>query len=295
MLHTAGCRAFDLFDEQMDLTFPTLVMYPANSPERSERFGPYTLSVSMNAPVAAGPFPLVVISHGTGGSHLVYRDLAAHLARHGFVVAMPEHARNNRNNNDLAGTAANLENRPRHIRHVLDWAFSGDVFGTCLKPDTAAVIGHSLGGYTALAIAGGQPTAFPNETPEHRPRRIEVAPDHRVKALVLLAPAAAWFMAPGALSEVRVPIFMLTAEKDPHTPAWHGDVIRKGVSREALVEHRVVPNAGHFSFLSPFPDAMTSPAFPPSQDPGGFDRASFHEAMNAEILEFLQRGIAARG
>jgi hypothetical protein len=34
---------------------------------------------------------------------------------------------------------------------------------------------------------------------------------------------------------------------------------------------------------------MTSPTFPPSQDPEGFDRARFHEEMNSEIEAFLRR------
>jgi predicted dienelactone hydrolase len=114
-------------------------------------------------------------------------------------------------------------------------------------------------------------------------------PDGRVKALLLLAPAAAWFMAPGALAGVRVPVLMLTAGNDPHTPAWHGELVKRGVADPALVEHRTVPNAGHFSFLTPFPAAMTNPGFAPSQDPPGFDRVGFHAEMNAEIAAFLDR------
>jgi predicted dienelactone hydrolase len=289
MTASAGCRAFELLDEKMGITFPMLVMYPSNSPERSEKLGPYLLSVAMNGPAAPGSSPLIVISHGSGGSHLVYRTLAAHLARNGFVVAMPEHPRNNRNNNDLEGTAANLANRPRHIRLVIDWAFSSEAFGSCLIPDTVAIIGHSMGGYTALAIAGGIPASFPRESPDHQPRQIEVAPDHRVKALVLLAPAAAWFMAPDALRGVGVPILLWTAEKDSYTPGFHAEIINAGVLDPALIERRIAANAGHFSFLSPFPEAMTNPAFLPSQDPKGFDRERFHQEMNAGILEFLRR------
>jgi predicted dienelactone hydrolase len=289
MSGTAGCRTDELFDDEMGMTFPMVVMYPSSAPEGPERLGPYAVSVAMNGPIEAGTFPLVVISHGTGGSHLAYRTLAAHLARHGFVVAMLEHPRNNRNNNDLGGTAANLANRPRHIRLAIDWAFSPSAFGPSLEPDAVAIVGHSMGGYTALATAGGLPTAFPNETPEQMPRAVSVTPDERVKALVLLAPAAAWFMAPGALQGVRVPILMLTAEKDVHTPEWHAELIKRGLPDGARIEHRIVANAGHFSFLSPFPEAMNSPAFPPSQDPPGFDRARFHEEMNAEIEAFLRR------
>ncbi|MGH3935584.1 MAG: alpha/beta hydrolase family protein [Pseudonocardiaceae bacterium] len=98
-----------------------------------------------------------VISHGTGGSPFLYRTLAAHLARGGFVVAMPEHPRNNHNNNDLAGTAAILANRSWHIRIVIDWMFASDDFAPSPRPNTVAVIGHSLGGYTVLAVAGGRP------------------------------------------------------------------------------------------------------------------------------------------
>jgi predicted dienelactone hydrolase len=98
-------------------------------------------------------------------------------------------------------------------------------------------------------------------------------------------------MEPGALSGVRVPILMLTGEKDPHTPPIHAEIVKRGVADPAMVEHRVIANAGHFSFLTPFPEAMTNPAFPPSQDPEGFDRARFHQEMNAEVLEFLNRTV----
>jgi predicted dienelactone hydrolase len=186
---TAGCRAFEVLDQPTGDPVPMLVMYPCESPERLEKLDPYEISVSMDAAIAPGIFPLVVISHGTGGSNLVYRSLARRLARNGFVVIMPEHPRNNRNNNDLAGTAAILTNRPRHIRLVMDWAFSNDAFGPSLRPAAATVIGHALGGYTALAVAGGVPTAFPHETLDHQSRAIDVIPDDRVKALVLFAPA----------------------------------------------------------------------------------------------------------
>lgn len=285
---SAGCANFEVSDPETGVTFPVVAMYPSRAPEQPGRLGPYTLDVAMNGPVLASALPLVVISHGSGGSHLVYRTLAQQLARNGFAVVMPEHPGNNRNNNDLAAKAVNLSNRPRHIRLVTDWAFSSTKLGAHLTPDAVMLIGHSLGGYTALALAGGLPTAFAHETPDQQARPLKVAPDHRVEALVLLAPAAAWFLTPGALSRVDVPILMLTAEIDPHTPAWHAEVIKKGVANPARVQHRVIPNAGHFSFLSPFPRAMVNPAFPPSQDPEGFDRETFLAEMNAEIVSFLQ-------
>lgn len=289
MSKSAGCRSIELVDEEMTTTFPALVMYPTDSPERTEVLGPYTAEVALNGPPAAGAHQLVVISHGTGGSHLLHRGLAAHLARHGCVVVLPEHPRNNRNDNELAGTAANLANRPRHLRIAIDWAYGNKVFGPHLRPNRVAVVGHSQGGYTALALAGGRPVAFPNETHDQQPHAVDVLADDRVKALVLLAPATPWFMEEGSLKDVRVPILMVTAERDDHTAPWQAEIVKNGVPDGSLVEHRVVANAGHFSFLTPFPAKMVSPAFPPSQDPRGFDRARFHDRLNPDVLMFLRR------
>ena len=289
MRASAGYMNVELFDERMGLKFPMELMYPSGSPERLEKLGPYAGQVACKGEIAARNSPLIVISHGSGGSHLAYRTLAAHLAHHGFVVAMLEHPRNNRNNNELAGTAENLENRPRHLRLAIDWAFTSAQFGSRLRANAVAVIGHSLGGYTALALAGGLPTAFGHETPDNRPRPVAVESDARVKALVLLAPATAWFMAPCALRGVKAPILLWTAEHDSWTPGFHGDLIKAGVAAQDQVEHRIAKGGGHFAFLSPFPEAMRSPAFAPSQDPAGFDRALFHEELNRGVLEFLTR------
>jgi pimeloyl-ACP methyl ester carboxylesterase len=138
-------------------------------------------------------------------------------------------------------------------------------------------------------VAGGVPTSFAHESPEARPRRIDVAPDERVKALVLLAPATPWFMHAGALAGVRVPILMMIGDRDEHAPPWHGEIVLRGVADPSTVEYRVVPNAGHFAFLTPFPPAMRDAAFAPSHDPPGFDRARFHTTLNATIRAFLDR------
>ncbi|MDR2523615.1 MAG: hypothetical protein LBC93_07970 [Synergistaceae bacterium] len=284
----AGCRSVLVIDETDDTTFPMVVLYPTSKPESSIHFEEHDLDASVNAAPRQGVFPLVLISHGSGGSPLLYRTLALYLARHGFIVGVPEHPFNNRDNNSLEGTVENLLNRPRHIRTVIDWFFGRMEFARILKPGAVAVIGHSLGGYTALAVAGGVPyTVKEAAGPGHK---LHVTHDPRVQALVLLAPAASWFRNEGALSGVNVPILLLVGDKDKHTPREvHVQPILKGVPDKTKIEYRVVENAGHFSFLSPYPSHMVNAAFPPSQDPPGFDRALFHERLNVEVLEFLRR------
>jgi predicted dienelactone hydrolase len=278
-------RVLEVRDERTGETFPTWLLHPTDGAEGEVLLGGrYPVRASLDAPAHPGPAPLVVVSHGTGSSPFLHRVLAAHLARKGFVVALPEHPRNNRDRNDLAGTAEILRTRPSHVRAVID-----EVGRHHPLAGSVGVVGHSLGGYTALAVAGGRPTAFPHETTDRQPAPVPVEPDGRVRALVLLSPATPWFGSPGALADVRVPIRLFTGTADPHTPAWQAQLVLDGVPDRAAVAHTAVPGAGHFSFLSPFPPHLVSPSLPPSVDPPGFDRAAHHPHLLADVRAFLAR------
>ncbi len=285
-----GCRTLEIADAALGLTFPLLVLYPSNTAGQPENIGPYTLDVALDAPIAPGPFPLVLVSHGTGGTPLTHRLLAHALARHGFVVGLPRHHANHRDDNSWHNTPGNLTARPRHLRLAIDGLLAE--FGAALRPDWVAVIGHSLGGYSALALAGGRPGSLPHEHADGTPQPIPVVPDARVRALVLLAPATSWYRAAGALREVRVPILLLLGDQDEWTPDFYAQIVLNGVADRGKVTHRLIKNAGHYSFFSPFPPERTGPAFPPSQDPPGFDRARFQSELQAEIREFLAQQLA---
>ena len=286
----AGSRGIQVTDQTKGISFPVLLQYPTEVPSAPTAFGPYTMDVAPNAPVAAGSFPLVVVSHGGGGSHLLYRTITTHLARNGYVVAMLEHPGNNRNNNELEGTRENLVNRPRHVRLTIDAVASDGVLDRSVRPDHVAIIGHSMGGYTALAVAGGTPWAPTKRTDRAiTVEAVDVVTDPRVRTLVLLAPATAFFVLEGSLRRVTVPILLLSAEHDTVTARWQAELLLDRVPDRTQVTHRIVENAGHLSFLSPFPSPMKSPAFPPSVDPPGFDRDHFHERLPEDIRQYLDR------
>lgn len=286
MSNNCAVRAFQLRDEVQSATLPVAVLYPTHAAERTQSFGPFSLDVASGAPVEGTGLPLVLISHGNGGTPWAYRDLAKHLATHGFVVALPEHTGNCRSDNRLENTAANLENRPRHLSLVIDALFADALLGDRLKPDSVGVIGHSIGSYTALAVAGGKPWAEPRETEDRQPRPIPVRRDPRVRALVLLTPAVFWFP-PGGLKEVNLPILIRSGSQDQITPVAHAETIVHAVADASLVEHEVISGAGHFSILSPFPAFLSHPDFPPSQDPEGFDRLAYQPRLFADIERFL--------
>lgn len=288
-----GCRLLDVNDATQGAVIPVALLYPAEAPETTAHFGPYSLDVARDAPPAAGAWPLVVISHGNSGTPWAYRQIAKHLALAGFVVALPAHTGNTRLDNTLAGTTANLENRPRHIALSIDAALADPVVKAHVAAnDGVAVIGHSIGGYTALAAAGGQPWTGPYESKGAEPRPVRVTHDARIRSLVLLNPATFWFVR-DSLKTLRLPILMRTGEKDELAPAEHARNVIDGVGDPALVEHKEIAGAGHFSFMSKFPPEMTRPGFKPSQDPEGFDRDAIQPALFADITEFLQRTLCA--
>lgn len=276
----AGSRQFHIPGERGTAPLDALLHYPCVQPAAPTRFGPYELQVSVDAPPAPGRFPLVLISHGSGGSPLVYRSLSLALARAGYFVALPKHPGNSLGDDDLANTVENLRNRPRQLLRVLEALLADATLRAAIAPEPVTAIGHSMGGYTVLCLAGGEPWTRDRE-------HLEVPHDPRLGALVLLAPACGFFLAPQALRAVTAPILALTAEHDELTPDSQIRAALAAVADPSRVTIHTVPNAGHFSFLSPFPRAMYTPQFAPAHDPSGFDRERFHLQLPKIVLQWI--------
>ena len=286
MISAIGYQLVTVTDTQLALTFPVHVLYPTTALPQRVAIGLYQLDVAPGEPVAPGPFSLVLVSHGTGSSGLLHRQLAQALVEQGYVVGLLEHPHNNRDDNSWANTPQNLVARPRHLQLALDTLLHDAHLGPALYPGVAALVGHSLGGYAVLAATGGQPKAVGPDGTQGLAIPVPGA-DARVRALVLLAPALPWYAAPGSLGGIRAPLLVLAAEKDEYLPPQHSEQVLQGVPVTTPLLFRVVANAGHFSFLTPFPPHRTRPDFPPSQDPLGFDRPQFQVEMAREVAGFL--------
>jgi predicted dienelactone hydrolase len=282
----SGFRHFSIPDPVFGGTFPAIVQYPSAQPAAGVDVGPFHWEATLDAPIAPGRFPVCVISHGAGGSHLLYRSIATHLARSGWIVVCPEAPRDNRNDRSLSYSDQAVTNRCLQLAATLDALFSHAQLGPAADRQRVGLVGHSLGGCAALALAGGQPWSR-HGTP------IQVQPDARFKAAVLMAPASAYYRAPGALAKVAVPLLVLAGEKDDVTPADDIRQTLQPVVAAAPCEFVVVKDAGHYSFITPFPEAMRAPGFPPSQDPAGFDREQFHRELPAIIETFFAKVLPA--
>lgn len=136
-------------------TMAVTMVYPTDEPAREVAQGPFTVKVAPDAAPLPGRRRLIVMSHGTAGSPVADHDLAATLARAGFVVAQPEHPGDNFRDSAQAGPDAWIT-RPGDVSRVIDQLAADARWQALLKFDRVGVHGMSAGGATALSLAGGQ-------------------------------------------------------------------------------------------------------------------------------------------
>jgi len=285
----SGIRQIAVRDSEGAAPFPAVVQYPTLEPSAGTTIGPYRFDATPDAPPAPGSFPICVISHGSGGSHLLYRSIGTHLAASGYVVVSPEHPGDNRNDRSQSNTDRAALDRPRHASCAIDAVLADALLGPAADASRVCALGHSMGGYTALALVGGRPWSRSG-------RPIPTRADPRVRAAVLLAPSTDWFRAARSLADVSVPLLVLAGERDPVTPP---EAIRRalaGLPAGAPVTLDVVPGAGHYAFLTPFPTQMRRPDFPPSTTPTGStgmrSTPSFRTASKRSSRKRSRRGEA---
>ncbi|MDL2402712.1 alpha/beta hydrolase family protein [Rhizobium mayense] len=137
------------------------VWYPADSGGKPVSLGESLFFVGtpamFDAPIAHGKFPLVLLSHGAGlaGNAQALSWIAMPLAKQGFVVAAPTHPGNAGANRSAAETMK-LWLRPADITETLNAMSKSAFFKEHLELSEVGVLGLSMGGSTALAIAGAR-------------------------------------------------------------------------------------------------------------------------------------------
>lgn len=298
-----GMRALAFTDPADGGMARAVVWYPTSAPETPVRRGPFTFRAAEGGPVADGRHPLVILSHGSGGSAFGHADTAVVLARRGYVVATVHHRGNAFDDDRNAGTERMWRNRPAQLSATLDHVLAAPELADRLDGERIGALGFSAGGYTVLVAAGGVAElgriAAHCRTPPAGERfcqlgnaetqaRVE-ARDPRIRAAVLMAPVGVPFSKDG-LAGVTIPIRLYRAERDEQIAASQVDGVRDRLP--VPPEYEVVREAGHFAFLMPVPAAIAAEVGPPAWDPPGFDRAAFHERLNAEIADFFDRALA---
>lgn len=261
--------------------------------------GPYVLHGQHDCPTVGDKLPLIVISHGHGGSLLNHHELAETLADAGFVVAALNHPGDSFSDMSRNAELSVFVERPADIKRLIDYMLGAAPDARQIDSSKIGFFGFSRGGYTGLVLAGGNPDFLHADVPCPDPnialckqlqrKEIPNAPlthDSRIKAYVLADPLDE-FPSAKSLENVKAPIQLWASQ-------FGGDgVVPKTMPalEKALPnkpDFHTVPGAAHFAFLALCPPQLSQHSPQLCVDPKGFDRATFHKAFDEEVLEFFQ-------
>ncbi|WP_190517930.1 alpha/beta hydrolase [Nodosilinea sp. FACHB-13] len=200
--------------------------------------------------VPATGFPLVVISHGLGGTLNSYSYLAEYLATGGIAVATLEHPGSNdqqlyallAGRSDAVVQDEEFLRRPRDVSLTLNTLDrlnqSPSPIRRRLDLERVGVIGQSFGGYTALALSGanfdeaGLATACPPSTLSFNPSLLlqcqaarlgnpgNGLSDPRVKSVFVMNPIGSALFGPTGYGQIQVPVMVVAGTADTVAPAF---------------------------------------------------------------------------
>ncbi|MFN7694801.1 MAG: alpha/beta hydrolase family protein [Burkholderiales bacterium] len=299
-------------------TTQVALYYPTAAEAKPVAMGPFTVTGAFQAAPTATVKGLIVLSHGTGSTERGHTSLAQALAQGGYLVAALRHPGDNWQDTSLRdGPQAGgyFSQRPRQVSNVIDAVLQDPQWKARIASDhrgpRVGALGHSAGGYTVLALAGGEPdtlrlgqhcagegaTADPifcalakglPSTPGAAPASSPPVADARVRAVAALAPLGAVFTAQ-SLARITVPTLLYEAEGDRFlVPRFHSGWVAQHVPN---IERVVVPKAWHFAFMDTPTMPLPSPDGLIGANPPGFDRAAFLEGLGAALTTFFDRSL----
>ena len=290
-------------------------------PHRSEAGAPEAGALFLSPPVVEEAslsetghrWPVVLLSHGTGGRAQSLAWLGTRLARKGYVCLAVSHHGNTAEEAYRAEGFLCWWERPSDLTVALT-AFATDPrFAGRLDLDRVYAAGFSLGAYTVLSLAGAitelplflawgdrQPGGLkgPPEFPD-LPDRVEgllrssptfraslerqslTYADPRIRAVTAIAPPPpVRGFRPKTVAAIRLPVAILVGQADPEAPHEACALWLKQQNPEFAVE-LLGETVGHYVFLNEATDLGRREAPQICLDAPGVDRRAIHDRAAA--------------
>jgi predicted dienelactone hydrolase len=313
-----------------------VVWYPAESgadakPQMIPPVGTALLEAAAAAPnakLAPSPakFPLILLSHGTGGTAESMAWFATALAARGYIVAGVNHPGNNAMEPHTVQGFMLWWERAKDISTVLDDMLADPDFGPRIDPRRIGAAGFSLGGYTMMELAGGI-TSFgqfeatckakpdqvsckaPPEFPDLRAKADALAAadpafaqalrdggksyrDPRIRAVFAMAPALGPAVTSESLSAIAIPTAIVAGAGDSVVPVDAN--ARYYAAKIPHAELAIFPGGvDHYTFLDVCTEAGRSTIAPLCVDRPGVDREAIHNATIALATKFFASQLGA--
>jgi predicted dienelactone hydrolase len=323
--------AFEAGTRWMTITAPdhkeaerVLITYPALADGDAYTLGGDQLWTGVparrNATPVAEKFPLVILSHGSGGNAAALGWLSAELARNGFIVAAPNHIHST-SGDSIPADSIRIWERSHDVSALIDRMTSDADWAPIVDKDRIGGIGFSLGGVTMMLSAGARASlprfaAFCDD-PQNADAgcgwfkrggvdfaKIDAGAfegdyrDRRLAAVVTVDPGLAMAYQEDSLAAIHMPMLFVNLGT--------GEQIMRGVRAQALAGqiagagYAAIPDAIHFSFLG-----ICNPGGaellkrygeedPICADGGTTPREELHKQIFFQIAVFLRRELAER-
>lgn len=295
--------------------YPTLDEPPASQP------GAQATILTEAALKPNGTFPVVLLSHGTGGTAESLGWLARHLSRTGYVVIGANHHGNTWGEPYLPHGFVCWWERAKDLSVLLTSLATTGFFADRLNLDKVSAVGFSLGCHTVLTLAGAitsmdtfddwcraqnfnasGPREFPDAM-DHIPslaksslafqqswaRQGDNFTDARISSLVAIAPPPPIrSLMPCSIAQITLPVTLLTGGADQEAPFEHGAAWLLW-QNAGFSHHDLGQNVGHYTFLDLPPDRSLIGKIDIFTDPASIDRSEIHgkaAAMTHRAIDF---------
>lgn len=291
--------------------------YPAGTPTYRGLVGDNAVfegtSAYVGAAVAEGRFPLFVLSHGSGGNMDTISWLSSALALRGAMVLAVNHP-GSTSGDSSPRRSLRLDERAADLSAALDALLNEPAFADHVDRSRIASLGFSLGGATALNLAGlrfdpdayadycarmgenGQDCVFfakggVDLTALPEGFGVEMR-DDRITRAFAIDPGMTYAATPESIGRTKTPVLLINlGEANLFKAADVGPDGSNLAARLPSALLKTIAPAHHFTFLAeckPEGAAMLSAEKddPVCDDPEGTDRAAVHEAIVEEIAAF---------
>lgn len=272
----AGVQQIVVRSQERGTDLDVIVWYPASPGGEAVLLGESVFfegtEALRNAPISTGRFPLILLSHGAGlaGRAEALSWIATALAKAGFIVAAPTHPGNTGPDRSAAETMK-LWLRPPDLSETLDAIAKSEAFQPHVNAERIGALGLSMGGSTALSIAGGRldPELLANycDTNElnaslcdwvrlsgvdlHAMNK-QVASrdnrDERIRFVMAIDPVPVDVFAVESFSGISIPVALINLGKDGEIPSTAQAADTANAIPDASYE--VIEEASHFSMFA---------------------------------------------